>query len=106
MNYLGIKINNAQKEYKLDLENNLKDYYYDKMKAKKKEWEDQIERAKWRTPVQAHGEMKCKNGHHLNDDPVVYGKWEKGFLYWVDSDEKYVICKNCNKVKKISGHLI
>ena len=48
--------------------------------------------------------MKCENVHDLTDD-VYCGKCDQ-MLYWVDSDERYVICKGCNKVRKIEDHLV
>ena len=82
----------------------LKVYSEEKIKDKKKEWDDQVERAKWKTIVQAHGEMKCKNGHDLGEvvcSCITYNQP----VYWADSDEKYVICKGCknNGLCKISG---
>ena len=57
------------------------------------EWRKQIIRAKWKQIVQAQGELKCENGHELND--FVSCRKCKEALYWVDSDAKYVICKGC-----------
>ena len=82
----------------------MKNYYFEKIREKKKEWEDQIQRAKWKVPVQAYGEMKCVNGHDLSD-LVHCGKCHQT-LYWVDSDEKYVICKGCNEARKIRDNLV
>ena len=101
---LELKIDTEQIEYKLERESELKNYYFEKIREKKKEWEDQIQRAKWKVPVQAYGEMKCVNGHDLSD-LVHCGKCHQT-LYWVDSDEKYVICKGCNEVRKISDNLV
>ena len=103
MDYLLIEIDNDQKEFKKMLENELKNHYYNKIEEKKKDWEDQIERAKWKMPVMAYGEMRCKNGHYLADEPAVCGKCKQGHLYWVDSDEKYAVCSHCNMVSKLSG---
>ena len=75
-----------------------------KIKEKKKEWEEQIERAKWKTPVQTYGEIKCENGHNINEK-VVCDKCGE-MLYWVDSDERYVICKGCHRVRKIEDRLV
>lgn len=101
---LTIDIETQLEDYKLEMENDLKKFFEEKKEEKKKEWEDQIERAKWKVPVQAHGELKCKNGHNLKD--IVYcGKCNET-LYWVDSDERYVICKGCNKARKISEHIV
>lgn len=79
--------------------------YFDEKKKKKKEWADQIERAKWKAPVQAYGEMQCENGHKFANDFVHCDECHES-LYWVDSDEKYVICKGCNEVSKITGTLV
>ena len=106
--YMDLKLkidnNNDQIEYKLERENDLKNYFVKKTEEKKEEWENQIERAKWKTPVQAYGEMKCENGHDLGDIVHCHDCHEP--LYWVDSDERYSICKGCNEVRKISGNLI
>ena len=55
--------------------------------------------------MQAYGEMRCENGHEFKDD-LVYCRKCDGALYWVDSDEKYIICKGCNEVRKISNNLV
>jgi len=100
---LKLKINNKETEYKLKKENDLNNYFREKTKEKEKEWEDQIQRAKWKTPVQSYGNMTCENGHNLTED--VFCRDCQQNLYWVDSDEKYVICKGCNKVRKMSESL-
>ena len=71
--------------------------------------ENQIANAKYKTPVQCVGYMKCVNGHEITSDNVGCGSCkEKGvdfcdrLLYWVDVDEHYGICKHCNVVRKIS----
>ena len=96
---LELKIVTELTDYKLEREKDLKNYFNEKIKEKKKEWEEQIERAKWKAPVQAYGEMKCENGHDINEK-VVCDKCGE-MLYWVDSDERYVICKGCNTISKI-----
>ena len=101
---LKIKVNNEETEYKLKKENDLNNYFKEKTKEKEKEWEDQIQRAKWKTPVQAYGNMTCANGHNLTEDVFCHKCHQN--LYWVDSDEKYVICKGCNVVKKMSESLV
>ncbi len=52
--------------------------------------------------------MKCKKGCTYSDSSEGCGSYkEKGvefndrFLYWVDEDTNYGICKHCNKVRKI-----
>ena len=102
---LELKIDTDQIDYKLEREKDLKNYFNEKKREKKKEWEDQIQRAKWKTVVAAFGEMKCENGHDFANNFVHCGKCEQP-LYWVDSDEKYAICKGCNEVTKLTGHLV
>ena len=101
---LELKIDTELTDYKLERENDLNNYYAKKIDEKHKEWEEQIERAKWKAPVQAYGELKCENGHYLTED--VYCDECEQILYWVDSDERYAICKGCNKISKISGNLV
>ena len=38
------------------------------------------------------------------DDTVCCGVCD-GVLFWVDSVERYAICKDCQKVRKLSGKL-
>ena len=102
---LELKIDTDQIDYKLERENDLKNYFNEKKRKKKEEWEGQIQRAKWRAPIQAYGEMKCENGHHFANNLVHCHDCHQT-LFWVDSDEKYAICKGCNKVKKITGNLV
>ena len=101
---LELKIDTELTDYKLERENDLNNYYSKKIDEKHKEWEEQIERAKWKTPVQAYGEMKCENGHDLTEE-IHCGECDQ-VLYWVDSDERYAICKGCNEIRKISGELV
>ena len=49
--------------------------------------------------------MKCQNGHNFESTIFHCGKREQ-MLYWVDSDETYVICKSCNEVRKIKDGLV
>ena len=101
---LELSINTQQTQFKLQKENELQEFFNDKRSEKIKEWRDQIERAKWKVVVQAFGEMKCRGGHDL-DDTVVCKECKQN-LYWVDSDEKYAICKGCKAgVRQISGEL-
>ena len=107
-NYLKIEVNNTQREYKLSIESKLKNYYDNKNEEKKKDWANQIERAKWQMPVESYGPNRCIKGHHFSSNGVICGKCDKGNLYWVDSDEKYAICDKCPESKcitKISGNL-
>ena len=98
---LKIKIKTEQTDFKLKIENDLNDFYNEKVKKKMKEWEDKVQAAKWKSPVQVYGKMECKNGHSLSDDPVICGDCQKDYLYWVDPKEGYVICKTCNHARKI-----
>ena len=66
-------------------------YLKEKTKEKQKEWEDQIQRAKWKTPVQAYGNMTCANGHNQTEE-VLCVKCHQN-LYWVDSDENMLYVK-------------
>ena len=88
-------------------ENDLMEHYDKKISEKKKEWQDQITRAKWKVSVQAYGDLRCENGCELIDIVVCY-KPCNGNLFWVDSDEKYAICNKCpenQNVQKISEDL-
>ena len=96
---LEIKIE-TDLDFKNKREKELKEYFIKKEKEKKKEWEDQIQRAKWKMPVQAIGSTECKNGHKFKSDDVVCKRCHKN-LYWVDGDTNYVICKGCGIVRKI-----
>ena len=101
---LKLNINVQQTELKLQKEKELQKFFNDKSNEKQKEWNDQIERAKWKPPVvQSYGIMKCKGGHDLEDN-VICKKCDQN-LYWVDSDEKYAICKGCKQVRKLSGRI-
>ena len=81
-------------------------HYNKKFEEKEKEWQAQIERAKWKCTVQSEGDMTCKRGCNLL--PQVYCLKCDGPLYWVDSDEKYAMCQNCGKdaLRKLSGKII
>ena len=100
-----IKIQFTDSEFLIQQVEDFKKFIGEKIKQKKKEWDDQVERAKWKTIVQAHGEMKCKNGHDLKGDLCCVDCSSP--VYWADSDEHYVICKGCkDNLKKISGKII
>ena len=101
---LKLKINTDLTAYKLKKENELQNYFFNKKKEKKKEWDAQIVRAKWKNPVQDYGIMKCENGHYLSEG--VFCRICNQSIYWVDSDEKYVICRGCNKVRKLSEKIV
>ena len=96
---LDIKIE-IDLDLKNEKENDLKYYFNNKTSEKKKEWEDQIQRAKWKMPVQATGSDRCPNGHKFRSDDVFCTKCKENF-YWVDGDTDYVICKGCGTVIKI-----
>jgi len=98
---LEIKIE-TDLDFKNKREKELKEYFIKKEKEKKKEWEDQIQRAKWKMPVQAIGSTECKYGHKFESDDVVCNICHKN-LYWVDGDTNYVICKGCGIVRKIKS---
>ena len=89
-NKFDLNINSEQK----DLISELEKFFIEKTKEKNKEWDLQIERAKWKAIVQAMGEMKCENGHDISDNKL-YCSTCHGALYWVDPDERYAICKGC-----------
>ena len=100
------KINSELDDYASEKTEELKKYFNEKIKEKNKEWDMQIERAKWKSIVQPHGEMKCKNGHDI-DDNVFCGTCH-GHLYWVDFDDNFAICKGCqnNVVQKLPKKII
>jgi hypothetical protein len=55
-------------------------------------------------PVQDYEKIICKNGHKLVTE-VSCGECHQT-LYWVNIKEKFVICKGCNTVSKISDKII
>ena len=100
---------NYYNEIKDEYNKKLKNYYYEKEKIKRKEWENQIERSKYKCAVKCFGYRCCTNGHTFSDDNVGCGSCgEKGvefyqrLLYWVDGETHHAICHNCNKVRKIN----
>jgi hypothetical protein len=121
--YIGLKFYqsiDSYSSYKYDLKGNysyeikneyntkIRNYYYEKEGKKRNQWQDQIERAKYKTLIQTYGINKCKNGHSFSDLNVGCGsckekgvKYEDRLLYWADADERYGICKNCNRVFQI-----
>lgn len=93
-----------------ELENNKKnllqklyDYYDEKVKNKKNDWQNQINRAKYKSICQAQGELKCEGGHKLNGDSISCGGNCKGKLYWVDGPSHYSICMECQVIYKLSS---
>lgn len=103
---LSLGVETSLKDFQNSYENKLKKYFVNKVARKKKEWLEQIERAKWKQIVQAYGELKCENGHSLKDY-VICRKCHTP-LFWVDSDEKYRICKGClnNGLRKMTDDLV
>ena len=101
---LDIKFPSGHTEFANEQMEKLKIFVEEKIEEKKKQWNDQIERAKWKTPVQAYGEMKCQNGHEFGDVDCACTDCHEP-VYWADSDEKFVICKKCknNGLRRISG---
>ena len=97
---INIKSEQNLNNYKLEREKYLDDLFKEKKKEKEKEWDEKIEKSKWKFPVQDYEKMICKNGHKLV--PEVSCSICHENLYWVDMKEKYVICKGCNRVKKLS----
>ena len=100
---------NYYSEINDDYNKKLKDYYYEKEKIKRKDWENQIERSKYKCLVKCYGEMCCVNRHIFSDDNVGFGscgekgiEFNKRLLYWVDGESHHAICHNCNKVRKIN----
>ena len=96
---------NYSYEIKNEYNTKIRNYYYEKEEKKRNQWQDQIERAKYKNLIQTYGENSCKNGHSFSDLNVGCGsckekgvKYEDRLLYWADADERYGICKNCNKV--------
>ncbi|EGG15819.1 hypothetical protein DFA_09488 [Cavenderia fasciculata] len=57
-------------------------------------WKNQVNRAKWKMPVQSQGELTCKAGCRLNDDPVVCSTCG-GYWYWIDGPTMTAMCKDC-----------
>ena len=94
---------NVKNKYLEDLYN----YYENKEKKKKQDWEDQINRSKYKCIIQTCGENKCNNNHILGDHPLVCSSCsdngKEGLWYWVDGPSRHAICNCCNKVKILSG---
>ena len=97
---------NYSYEIKNEYNTKIRNYYYEKEEKKRNQWQDQIERSKYKTLIQTYGENRCKNGHSFSDLNVGCGsckekgiKYEDRLLYWVDADEHYGICKHCDRVR-------
>ena len=92
---------------KNDYNKQLREFYKEKEREKRKDWDQKIERSKFKTAVQCIGDMECENGCKYSDDGVGCGrcrdkvKYEERLLYWVDGDTHYAICKNCLYVRKM-----
>lgn len=93
------KLNNKKNE----LLQKLYDYYDDKVRSKKSDWESQINRAKYKAKCQSKGRLECEQGHKLNGEAISCGKSCKGDLYWVDGPTHYSICMECQKITKLSS---
>lgn len=77
-------------------------YYYDKKRdGKEKDWESQINRAKYKSICQSQGILKCENGHRLNGESIECAGECEGALYWVDGPTHYCICIKCQKISKL-----
>ena len=103
---LKLQIDTDQIDYKSEREKEIEEFFMEKVKKKEKEWEDQIQRAKWKIPVQVYGEIECINGHKYSNALCGCGYCNKDYVFWVDSHERFVICRGCNKVYKISDKII
>ncbi|CAF1475853.1 unnamed protein product [Adineta steineri] len=82
--------------------------YYNNEKVRiKNAWNAQIERAKWKEPVKAMGELKCASGHTVTDD-VCCNKDSKcdGRLFWIDGPNRMVLCIKCSSPNTIGDSLI
>jgi len=92
---------------KNDYNKQLREFYKEKEREKRKDWDQKIERSKFKAAVQCIGDMFCENGCKYSDDGVGCGrcrdkvKYEERLLYWVDGNTHYAICKNCLYVRKI-----
>ena len=104
---------NINGDYDNETKNNynkkLEDYYYEKEKMKREEWENQIERSKYECEVHCYGDRFCINGHTISGDCVGCEscgekgiEFNKRLLYWVDGETHHAICRNCNKVRKMN----
>lgn len=62
---INIKAEQNLNNYKLQREKYLEDFIKRKIKEKEKEWEERIEKAKWKEPVQDYKKIICKKGHKL-----------------------------------------
>ena len=104
---------NINGDYDNETKNNynkkLEDYYHEKEKMKREEWENQIERSKYECEVHCYGDRFCINGHTISGDCVGCEscgekgiEFNKRLLYWVDGETHHAICRNCNKVRKMN----
>jgi hypothetical protein len=79
----------------------LYDYYESKTNQKKRDWESQINRAKYKAKCQAQGTLECVKGHKLNGEAISCHAC-KGDLYWVDGPTHYSICSGCQNISKLT----
>ena len=100
---INIKTEQNLINYKLEREKYLEDFFKEKKKESVKEWDVKIEKSKWKCPVQDYEKIICNNGHKLVPEVSCSTCHEN--LYWVDMNEKYVICKGCNRLTKLSEKL-
>ena len=83
-----------------------------KKKEKRKNWDEQIERSKYKTALQCSGPMECGKGCKYSDDGVGCWickgkvKYEDKLLFWVDGDVHYAICQNCNDASAIGKDVV
>lgn len=84
-------------EINTNYNNQLKEFY--KEKEKRKNWDEQIERSKYKNAIQCYGPMECEKGYEYSDDGLGYGickgkvKYEDRLLYWVDGNEIMIFVK-------------
>ncbi|CAF1386579.1 unnamed protein product [Adineta steineri] len=81
--------------------------YYNNEKVRiKNAWNAQIERAKWKEPVKAMGELECENGHQMTDNVGCGNVRCFGTLFWIDGPNRVAICINCNNPTTIGDSLL
>lgn len=97
---MNISVTSQLSNKKNEFLNELYNYFDNKKKEKKEAWENQISRAKWRAVCQCEGELKCENGHQLNNSPVKCSC--EGTLYWVDGPSHYCICNKCEEISTLN----
>lgn len=100
---MNISVTSQFENKKNELLNELYRYFDNKESEKKEAWKNQISRAKWRAVCQCEGELKCENGHTLENSPVSCSGDCEGTLYWVDGPTHYCICNECEKISTLDG---